>query len=199
MGEAQRVFLSHTSELAVLPNGRSFVDAARSAVERAGDVVVHMSTFPPAHLPAEQVCRERVRSCGVLVLIAGFRHGSTVPHRPATSYVELEFDVALALDLPRIVVLVADDPHGPDAPVDEHQAAFRARLRTTGITATVSTPDALETAVLHALTALVGHERPDRSGAITAHVHKSSGVQIGDGGCQINDFTGRGQQKGERR
>lgn len=94
------------------------------------------------------------------------------------------------------MILVADDPHEPGTPVDEHQAAFRARLRRTGITATVSTPDALETAVLHALTALVGHERPDRLGAITAHVHDCSGVQIGHGGCQVNDFTGRGQQTG---
>lgn len=192
MDDPQRVFLSHTSELDEFPIGRSFVAAARSAIERAGDVVVEMSTFPPAHLPTEDVCRERVRSSTVLVLIVGFRYGSTPPDRPGVSYVELEFDTAAALGAPRIVILLGEDPAGPDAPTDERQIAFRDRLRRSGVVATVTTPDALETEVLHALTAIGRGHRADRPGAITADIRDCDGVQVG--GVQYNDFTIQGRR-----
>jgi len=153
----RRVFLSHTSELGEFPKDRSFVDAAKAALARADCVPADMEYFPPQDKPPAQVCVQKVQGADVFVLIAGFRCGAFVPGRDEPlSYTELEFDAAREAGLPRLVFLLDADMLVParmfESDDDAHQWAFRSRLTDSGVTtATVTSPDGLETELLHAL------------------------------------------------
>jgi hypothetical protein len=166
----RRVFLSHTSELRRLPVGRSFVDAAESAVIRAEDTPLDMARFTADPWPPAQVCREAVRSADVFVGIVGFRYGSPVRDCRELSYTELEFEEASQAGLPRLVFLLGEDAEGPaelfrDIEHCARQEKFRNALPDSGITVTtVSSPENLEVALYQALV------QPG---------HSSSGVVVG--------------------
>ncbi len=157
---ARRVFLSHTSELRKFPVGRSFMAAAESAVNRAGDVVVDMAYFTADPRPPAAVDRKAVQGADVYVLVAGFRYGSPARGQPEMSYTELEFDAATDVGMPRLVFLLSEDAEGPgtlflDPQYGARQAAFRQRVLDSGLSANeVRTPDGLEAALFQALAQL---------------------------------------------
>src|SRR5215475_4410980 len=116
-----QVFLSHTSDMARHPRGRSFVQASLDAVNRAGMAAVDMRYFSARDGKPADYCRQRVRGCEIYVAVVGFRYGSLVPGE-AVSYTELEFRAASEAGVPRLVFLLdeaacppglADDDRGP--------------------------------------------------------------------------------------
>jgi len=135
----RRVFLSHTSELQRLPVGRSFVDAAKSAVIRAEGIPVDMAYFTADPGPPAQVCRDAVRSAEVFVGIVGFQYGSPVRDLQELSYTQLEFGEATKAGMQRLVFLLDKDTQGPaelfrDIEHGGRQEAFRTSLSEYGIT-----------------------------------------------------------------
>ena len=161
VGVPRQVFLSHTSELAEFPVGRSFVAAAAAAVTRAGDAVADMAYFTAREDQPSAYCREAVRGCSVYVGLIGLRYGSPVRDRPEMSYTELEFDTATEAGLPRLVFVLDEDAElripptqifDQEADRRDRQRAFRARLHEAGLTkATVTSPDQLELLLYQAL------------------------------------------------
>jgi len=149
-----QVFLSHASDMAAFPEGRSFVRAVLDGVARAGMAPVDMGYFGARDGQPAEYCRERVRRCEVYLAVLGFRYGSIVPGA-AISYTELEFNEAGAAGLPRMLFLLDENAA---APADADRGAvdgFRERVQGAGlVTVGFTTAEGLELAVYQALTEL---------------------------------------------
>ena len=138
---------------------------------RAGFRPVDMNYFAARdEMPAEY-CVRSVRECDVYLGIVGFGYGSLVPNYPASiSHTELEFLAATHAGMPRLLFLLDEDTPMPPRLVDANRDAidaFRARLRSHDVMVkTVTSPDGLEAAVLHALAELKPER--DRSGRVAS-------------------------------
>jgi Domain of unknown function (DUF4062) len=142
-----QVFVSHTSDMAGVPAGRSFVQAVLDAVGRAGMAVVDMRYFAAREGAPADYCRQRVRECEIYVAVVGFRYGSLVPGE-SVSYTEVEFQEAARAGKPRLVFLLNEAVAVPVGAADVDRGAvdgFRRRMREAGlIVATFSSAEGLE-------------------------------------------------------
>jgi multiple sugar transport system substrate-binding protein len=160
--ERAAVLLSHTSELEEHPQGRSFIAAATSAVSNAGHTVTDMDHLGPCSSEAGDYCTALVARADVYVGIIGLDYGVPVRDRPELSYTELEFEVATAYGVPRLLFLVREEARSlpPISQSAEHRArqeAFRRRLQESGVMVTwIATPAELESSLAEALTGLRG-------------------------------------------
>ena len=136
----QRIFISHTSEFSKYPEGKSFIDAAVSAVNRAGHVPCDMEYFTARDEKPANHCKEIVQTCEVYIGIIGFRYGSPVRDWPEVSYTELEFETASEhLSKRRLIFLLDQNALVPiwftnDNQFGERQDEFRKRLQDAGVT-----------------------------------------------------------------
>jgi hypothetical protein len=74
-----QVFVSNTSDRALFPAGRSFVQGALVGAGRTGMAPVDMRYFAARDGSPAEYCRQRVAECEIYVAVVGFRYGSLVP------------------------------------------------------------------------------------------------------------------------
>jgi hypothetical protein len=178
-----QVFVSHTSDMARIPEGRPFVQAALDGVARAGMAPVDMRYFAARDGRPADYCRRRVSECEVYAAVIGFRYGSLVPGE-AVSYTELEFQAASDAGLPRLVFLLDETAQAAVLSEAGHSSVeeFRQRLRHRGLVVrTFRSADGLELEVFHALRELTGYGLP-----VSARVPSVWNVP-----SRNVDFTGR--------
>jgi hypothetical protein len=156
------VFISHTAELNRFPAGRSFVDAAKDAINRAGDVPTDMSYFAARDQKAKSYCIDQVREADIYLGLIGFCFGSRVRDSPDISYTQLEFGAATQLGKERLVFLLDKGSadlglpgtyfSDPNPELNERQLEFRAYVRDhAGIVKKVGNIAELELGVYQAL------------------------------------------------
>ena len=156
---ALRIFISHTSELEEYPDKRSFVQAAKDAIVRAGHVPVQMNHFTASDDSTAQVSMDKLNACDVYVGLFGFRFGTPVPGQPDLSYTHLEFETAgNKPGMKRLLFVLDETATGIpakaiiDTEYGHLQKAFRNTVLNPQHTASFFTsPDELETQIYQVL------------------------------------------------
>jgi ppGpp synthetase/RelA/SpoT-type nucleotidyltranferase len=81
-------------------------EAVVLAIEEAECLPIRMETFGPSSEPSQNFIKGKVANADVLLLVVGNRYGA-ISESDAISYTEIEYQQALALDLP-ILAFIAD-------------------------------------------------------------------------------------------
>jgi hypothetical protein len=157
------VFLSHTSELREYPRGNSYIHCAERAVSAAGHAVRDMADFPAADETPASVCEQRVNESDVYLGIYGMRYGSPVRDQPDVSYTELEFNIASARGMPRLIFVIDSESEDLALPLKalidreygQRQDSFLQRVKEAGLTLQrFRNPDDLKLLIERSLRAL---------------------------------------------
>ena len=194
------MFVSHTSDMAQLPEGRSFVQAALDAVGRAGMAPVDMRYFAARDATPADYCRAQVAGCEIYVAVVGFRYGSLVPG-DAVSYTEMEFQAACDAGVPRLVFLLEEAACPPGAADADRSLVegFRRRLRDGAglVVRAFSSVDGLELEIFHALSELASEGSSARPhvafpGPPGEPVPRGAVPRVWNVPARNADFTGRG-------
>ncbi|XBB68212.1 DUF4062 domain-containing protein [Nocardioides sp. WV_118_6] len=131
--------------------GTDLADYRRIAVEVCEDFgheAVFMENkrqFPPQRASPEQVCRDFVHTCDVVVVLVGYRYGTLLPDRDV-SYTELEFDTAIGIDHVDVQAWIMREDHPwPQTLCDsgeqlERVLRFRERLASSHVSAHFGDP-----------------------------------------------------------
>ncbi|WP_319056234.1 NB-ARC domain-containing protein [Streptomyces europaeiscabiei] len=157
------VFISHTQEFGSYPPGQSFLEAAKRAIEMAGDAVIQLDGSAVRNAaPTEHGSRQIISSDAVVALV-GFRFGRPISENPEVSHVQLEFQTAVSSGKPLLAFMLDEQASVPILEFVDHanwlpQQEFRRRLRSeASIVSHFGTPQELELLIFQALGAL--HER----------------------------------------
>src|SRR6266536_3013180 len=128
------VFISHTNEFTSAHAGRSYVEAAASAITRLGHGVVEMASFGASTNTPGVASLAALERSDVVIALIGFRRGSQIPDGTHRSYVEFEVGAAAERGIPTLVFMLSDKalvPIGIFGDVGDEgvqQARFRQQL-----------------------------------------------------------------------
>ena len=160
--EGRRVFLSHTGLMAKIPDGDTFVKAAKDACSCEEFLITDMAYLTARDQEPADYCIEEVKRADIYVGIIGFDYGSPVRDRPDISYTELEFLTARESGLTTLVFLWDENqPVPPGVTPGQLKPSgdiegFRQRIRDSGVAIrTFSSPSQLKDEVSAALRRLV--------------------------------------------
>lgn len=145
-----RVFVSSTSK--DLADHRA---AVRDAILKLGMHPIMMEHFPAMDANAVDACQRKVLDCDVFVGIYAHRYGY-IPADQHHSITELEYEWAVAADLPRRIFVVKPDYEWPrefsDMGDDYTKLdAFKKRVGAERVWSEFTTPDSLAAAVTQSL------------------------------------------------
>ncbi len=151
MSEMKTVFLSSTGR-----DLTEYRDRAYKGVEGLdGYHCMRMEDFGARNWGADAFDRAKVGECEVFVGLQGHCYGSC-PEGTEQSYTVLEYEAALASNLPRLMFLAPEDFPLPASLIEPdekrvRQRAFRERVSAERIRDTFTSPDDLATRVVSAI------------------------------------------------